>query len=177
MHKLITPAFIAFAAAAMAPAAHADDAGSCHFQGSKPAAEATVVGCATQRKDSLVKSGKLDPTWQPVRHDSAALVDGKKGKEWKVTFKNTGREGRGQGDPLHVLHAGGQLHRREFHGPVTPGKRTSETGFRFCALRRRRPLLAAHGHCASSIERLLLLQTRHTPRQTRARQPPPPRAS
>ncbi len=76
------------AAALAAPTARADAGSSCHFHGSKPAAEATVLGCAAQRKDNLVKAGKLDAGWQAVKHDSIALVDGKKGKEWKVTFKN-----------------------------------------------------------------------------------------
>jgi Family of unknown function (DUF6488) len=73
----------------LATPARADAGGSCHFHGSKPAAEATVLGCAAQRKDKLVKDGKLDATWQPLKHDKAELVDGKKGnKEWKVSFKH-----------------------------------------------------------------------------------------
>ena len=80
---------MAFCAAALAaPAARADAGGSCHFHGNKPAAEATVLGCAAQRKDKLVKAGKLDAAWQAVKPDSVALVDGKKGKEWKLSFKN-----------------------------------------------------------------------------------------
>lgn len=62
--------------------------GSCHFHGSKPAAESTVVDCANQRKEALVASGKLDKSWQSVKIDKAELVDGKKGKEWRVTFKD-----------------------------------------------------------------------------------------
>lgn len=76
------------AAALAAPVARADAGGSCHFHGNKPAAEATVLGCAAQRKDKLVKAGKLDAAWQAVKPDSVALVDGKKGKEWKATFTN-----------------------------------------------------------------------------------------
>ena len=41
-------------------AAMASEGGSCHFHGSKPAAEATVLGCAEQRKAALVKAGKMD---------------------------------------------------------------------------------------------------------------------
>jgi hypothetical protein len=77
-----------FAMALAAPAARADAGDSCHFHGSKPAAESTVLGCAAQRKDNLVKAGKLDAGWQGVKHDSVGLVDGKKGKEWKVSFKD-----------------------------------------------------------------------------------------
>lgn len=63
------------------------DAGStCHFHGSKPAAENVVVNCASLRKDTLVKAGKLDASWRAIKHDKAELVDGRKGKEWKVTF-------------------------------------------------------------------------------------------
>ena len=66
----------------------ADKGGSCHFHGNKPAAEATVTGCALQRKASLLKAGKLDATWQPVAQQRIEMVDGKKGKEWKVSFRN-----------------------------------------------------------------------------------------
>jgi hypothetical protein len=71
-----------------APAALAAEGSSCHFHGTKPATEAVVTDCASQRKASLVKAGKLDASWQAVKQDKAELVDGKKGKEWKVSFKN-----------------------------------------------------------------------------------------
>ena len=71
------------------PAAFASAGGSCHFHGNKPAIEATVSGCAAQRKDALVKNGKLDASWSTVKQDQIKLVDGRKGKEWKVTFKDT----------------------------------------------------------------------------------------
>ena len=48
-----------------------------------------MSGCAAQRKDALVKSGKLDASWSAVTQDKIESVDGKKGKEWKVTFKDT----------------------------------------------------------------------------------------
>lgn len=48
-------------------AAWADGAGSCHFHGSKPVAQEVVVGCAQQRKAALVKSGKLEASWQDVK--------------------------------------------------------------------------------------------------------------
>lgn len=71
-----------------APAALADKGSSCHFHGSQPATEAVVTDCAAQRKAALVKAGKLDASWQAAPLDKAELVDGKKGKEWKVTFQN-----------------------------------------------------------------------------------------
>ena len=68
--------------------AFAGPGGSCHFHGSKPATDAIVVDCATQRKDELIAKGKLDKNWQPVKVDKAELVDSKKGKEWRVTFRD-----------------------------------------------------------------------------------------
>ena len=68
----------------------AAEGGSCHFHGNKPAAEATILGCAQQRKEFLVKTGKLDATWMALKHDKIEAVDGKKGKEWKVSFKDPG---------------------------------------------------------------------------------------
>ncbi len=69
--------------------AFADKGNSCHFHGTKAAAEETVVGCAAQRKDALVASGKLDALWKAIsKPEKVEQVDGKKGKEWKVTFKN-----------------------------------------------------------------------------------------
>jgi Family of unknown function (DUF6488) len=67
--------------------AWADNAGSCHFHGNKAAAQETVIACALQRKAALVKAGKLDASWQDLKQESTVLVDGKKGKEWKVSFK------------------------------------------------------------------------------------------
>ncbi|MCW5645183.1 MAG: hypothetical protein KIT63_24035 [Rhodoferax sp.] len=72
----------------VAQPAIAAEGGSCHFHGSKPAAEATVLGCAQQRKEFLVKTGKLDATWMAIKHDKIEAVEGKKGKEWKVSFKD-----------------------------------------------------------------------------------------
>ena len=73
---------------AMSSPAIADPGTSCHFHGSKAAPESTVIKCANSKKDALVKSGKLDKTWGTRQYDSVALVDGKKGKEWKVIYKN-----------------------------------------------------------------------------------------
>jgi hypothetical protein len=84
--SLIAVALLASALAA--PDARADAAGSCHFHGTAPAAEATVLGCAAQRKTMLVNAGKLDASWSAVKHDKIELVDGQKGKEWKVSFKD-----------------------------------------------------------------------------------------
>ena len=68
----------------------ADKGSSCHFHGTVPAKEETVLTCAAQRKDSLASSGKIDTGWKDIKHDKIEQVDGKKGKEWKVTFRNPG---------------------------------------------------------------------------------------
>lgn len=68
--------------------AFASPGGSCHFHGNKAASEATVVACAVLRKDALVTSGKIDSAWKAVKQEKTEQVEGKKGKEWKVTFKD-----------------------------------------------------------------------------------------
>lgn len=91
MKKLLSiTTFVAFTGLALfPPVTFAGEDSSCHFHGSKPAAESTVIGCANQRRDALVKSEKLSASWQTIKHDQVVLVDGQKGKEWKVTFKDT----------------------------------------------------------------------------------------
>ena len=80
---------LASAAILCAPApAFADKGGACHFHGSTPAKEETVLACAAQRKDALASSGKIDASWKAVKHQKVEQVDGRKGKEWKVTFRN-----------------------------------------------------------------------------------------
>ncbi len=81
-------ATIILSAAAWAPTTYADTGGSCHFHGSKPAAESVVTGCADQRKKTLIKGGKLDASWAAIKPEKVETIDGKKGKEWKLTFKN-----------------------------------------------------------------------------------------
>lgn len=66
----------------------ADKGSSCHFHGNQAAPEATVLVCANQRKEQLVKAGKLDDSWKAIAHEKIEQVDGKKGKEWKVSFKD-----------------------------------------------------------------------------------------
>lgn len=70
------------------PVALADPGGKCHFHGKKPATESVVTDCAEQRRDRLVGSGKLEPSWQDAPLDTLELVDGRKGKEWKAVFTN-----------------------------------------------------------------------------------------
>ena len=48
-----------------------------------------MIQCATQYKDKLVESGKLEKSWQAVaKADKLEQVDGKRSKEWKLSFKN-----------------------------------------------------------------------------------------
>jgi hypothetical protein len=86
--KFHTLAALTLSTALWAPAVSADPGGSCHFHGKKPAAESTIGACAVQRKDALIKSGKLDTAWRATKPQTIALVEGKKGPEWKVTFKD-----------------------------------------------------------------------------------------
>lgn len=88
MNKILLSA-IAAAALALSGQAFAGADASCHFHGNKPAAEATVVQCATQYKNKLVEGGKIDPSWQAVgKVEKMEQVDGKRSKEWKLSFKN-----------------------------------------------------------------------------------------
>lgn len=86
IHTVAAAALLAGLQAAVP--ARADQGGRCHFHGSGPAAESTVLGCAAQRRDALVGTGKLDKSWQGVAHESIQAVEGKKGREWRVTFRN-----------------------------------------------------------------------------------------
>ena len=61
----------------------------CHFHGNKLAAKETVLKCADQRKGKLIARGKIDAGWGSIKHESITTIDGEKGKEWKVTFKDT----------------------------------------------------------------------------------------
>jgi hypothetical protein len=80
---------VIFSLVTFAPAlSTADPGNACHFHGSKPAAEATILQCANQRKETLIKGNKLDKSWASIKYESIAYVDGKKGKEWKVVFNN-----------------------------------------------------------------------------------------
>lgn len=82
--------------ASVSSAAMATPGGSCHFHGNKPAAQATVLACAVQKKDALAASGKIDSTWKTVKQDKVEQVEGKKGKEWKVTFANPAAKDKGK---------------------------------------------------------------------------------
>lgn len=86
--KTYTLAALTLSTAFWAPIAVADPGGSCHFHGKKPAAETTIGACAEQRKNALINSGKLDAAWRTLKPQTIESVAGKKGPEWKVTFKD-----------------------------------------------------------------------------------------
>ena len=66
----------------------AGDAEDCHFHGGQAATQETVSGCAIKRQQALISGGKIDKSWQAIKPASFEQVDGQRGKEWKVTFKD-----------------------------------------------------------------------------------------
>lgn len=87
--KSILSASVLAASLFASTAAYAGADASCHFHGRKPAAQAAVIQCATQYKDKLAEGGKLEKSWQAVsKVDKLEQVDGKRNKEWKLSFKN-----------------------------------------------------------------------------------------
>lgn len=76
------------AALAFALPAFAGDADGCHFHGNKAASQETVSGCAVKRQQALITGGKIDKSWQAIKPAAFEQVDGQRGKEWKVTFKD-----------------------------------------------------------------------------------------
>lgn len=104
---------------------------SCHFHGSKPAAATTVIQCATQEREKLVEGGKLEKSWQAVsKVDKLEQIDGKRSKEWKLSFKALSKF-RGRDPDVRLGRAG-----------ESPARRTSATEARAWA-RPCRPCSAA----------------------------------
>lgn len=66
----------------------AGGASSCHFHGVKAASQETVADCAAKRQQALIASGKIDKSWALVQPATFEQVEGQRGKEWKVTFKD-----------------------------------------------------------------------------------------
>lgn len=105
---------------------------SCHFHGSRPAAEATVIQCATEYKDKLVEGGKLEKSWQAIsKVDKLEQVDGKRSKEWKLSFKNRAQRTRRRTRCISSTHCRATSSRRTtpdnspktapWHGPAIRG--------------------------------------------------------
>jgi hypothetical protein len=59
---------------------------SCHFHGNKIATEEIVTNCAIERKERLITQGKIESSWKTIEPGKPEMVEGKKGKEWLVTF-------------------------------------------------------------------------------------------
>ena len=78
----------AIGALAFSLPASATDADDCHFHGSKAASQETVSDCAVKRQQALITGGKIDKSWQAIKPAAFEQVDGQRGKEWKVTFKD-----------------------------------------------------------------------------------------
>jgi hypothetical protein len=87
MKKLITTLLAASGLAFAAPSFAGADS-DCHFHGKAPAAKDTVSGCAVKYQQALLESGKLDKSWAAVKPTETEQIDGAKGKEWRVVFKN-----------------------------------------------------------------------------------------
>lgn len=114
--KRIASAIASAAILSFGVPAFADKGGSCHFHGSAPASQETVLTCAAQRKDALVTSGKLDASWKGVPHEKIEQVDGKKGKEWKVTFRNSAASDKDKQALYVFLSAPGNVLAANFSG-------------------------------------------------------------
>ncbi len=88
MKKFLIMTIIAASSLSLSSGVSADPAGSCHFHGSKPAEPDTVSRCAWERKEILIEKAKIDSSWDSIQQDRLEQVEGKKGKEWLVTFRN-----------------------------------------------------------------------------------------
>ena len=87
MNKFV---FIATLTAALfaAPSAFADSGSSCHFHGNAPIKETVIADCASKKKDALATSGQIEASWKLVKLEKSETMEGKKAKEWKLTFSN-----------------------------------------------------------------------------------------
>ncbi|KIO48683.1 DUF6488 family protein [Nitrosospira sp. NpAV] len=99
--KKILMVTIITAASLSATMVLADERSGCHFHGNTAATSETVASCAHQRKGILIKNGKIAKSWLSVPQDNIEQVDGKKGKEWVVTFKDPNAKDKTK-ETLHV---------------------------------------------------------------------------
>ena len=94
----------------------AGDAEDCHFHGSKAASQETVAGCSVKRQQALIASGKIDKSWQAIKPASFEQVDGQRGKEWKVTFKDPAAAGKAKESLYMFFTAQGNFIAANFTG-------------------------------------------------------------
>ena len=81
LNSTILTAVLIFPSSAMA-----GEDSSCHFHGNKIATEEIVTNCAIERKERLITQGKIESSWKTIEPGKPEMVEGKKGKEWLVTF-------------------------------------------------------------------------------------------
>lgn len=103
MKKLLL-SLIAVSSIAMSATAYAGEGGSCHFHGNRPTTDAVVLDCAYQRKDAMVLNKRLDAAWKDIKHDKLEQIAGKKGTEWKLSFKNPQAKDKAQ-ETLYMFYS------------------------------------------------------------------------
>ncbi|TDP78675.1 hypothetical protein EV672_1207 [Aquabacterium commune] len=87
MKKLISIATM-LAGLGLSSQALASGAADCHFHGLAQANQETVSQCAVKRQKGLIAAGKIDKSWDGAKPTAIEQVDGKRAKEWKVTFND-----------------------------------------------------------------------------------------
>ena len=86
--KQLTTALCTAAVLTLSLPVFASDAADCHFHGSAAATRETVSGCAVRHQQKLVAGGKVDKSWLAIKPSTLEQIDGQRGKEWKVMFKD-----------------------------------------------------------------------------------------
>lgn len=114
--KKLSIATILIAGVIGAGGAMAGESSNCHFHGKKVATEETVSNCAAERKEILIMDGKIDPSWEMVEQEKIELVNGKKGKEWLVTFVNPAATDKAKGKLYLFFTAPGNFIAANFTG-------------------------------------------------------------
>lgn len=114
--KQLTTAIFSAAALTLSLPIFASDAEDCHFHGSAAATQETVSGCAVKHQQKLVAGGKIDKAWLAIKPSTLEQVDGKRGKEWKVTFKDPAAADKAKENLYMFFTAQGNLIAANFTG-------------------------------------------------------------
>ncbi|MGK2899573.1 MAG: DUF6488 family protein [Burkholderiaceae bacterium] len=114
--KKLTTALCAVAGLTLSIPVFASDAEDCHFHGSAAATQETVSGCAVKHQQKLVTGGKIDNAWLAIKPSTLEQVDGKRGKEWKVTFKDPAAADKAKENLYMFFTAQGNLIAANFTG-------------------------------------------------------------
>lgn len=72
----------------LSPTAWSGEGSSCHFHGSKPAAESTIEQCANARRDLYLENGTISQSWHGIPVSAIEVIEGEKSEEWRVRFDN-----------------------------------------------------------------------------------------